>query len=42
MQNIAKFRLIVGLLVAQYVRIVANMSTFAISAQYVRMSFKEP
>ena len=44
MQNEAKFWLIVGLLCtsAQYVRIVANMSTFYISAQYVRMSFKEP
>ena len=27
---------------AQYVRIVANMSTFCISAQYVRMNLKEP
>ena len=46
MQNVAKFRLIVGLFStsAQYVRIVAYMSTFfsAISAQYVRMSLKEP
>ena len=44
MQNIAKFRQIFGSLStsAQYLRIVANMSTFAISAQYVRMSLKEP
>ena len=27
---------------AQYVRNVANMSTFSMSAQYVRMSLKEP
>ena len=37
MQNIAK-----SSAWAQYVQIVANMSVFAISAQYVRMSLKEP
>ena len=44
MQNVAKFRLIAGLYSTstQYVRIVANMSTFSILAQYVRMSLKEP
>ena len=44
MQNVAKFRLIEGLLVPQpsTYEIVANMSTFCISAQYVRMSLKEP
>ena len=45
MQNIAVFRLFLGGLLstsAQYVRKVANMSTFSISAQYVRMSLKEP
>ena len=42
MQNVAKFGLIEGLKYpAQYVQIVANMSTFCISAQYVRMSLKE-
>ena len=43
MQNVAKFRLIeVFSTSAQYVQIVANMSTFCISAQYVRMSLNEP
>ena len=44
MQNVAKFRLIVGLLVPQpsTYEWVAYMSTFSISAQYVRMGLKEP
>ena len=43
MQNVAKFRLLrVFSTSAQYVQIVANMSTFCVSAQYVRMSLKEP
>ena len=44
MQNVAKFRLIVGLQYLSQVRTNSGkyMSTFSISAQYVRMSLKEP
>ena len=42
--NVAVFRLFLDFkyLCPIYVRKVANMSTFSISAQYVRMSLKEP
>ena len=44
MQNVAKYRLIEGPLVPQTSTYEhwQNMSTFCISAQYVRMSLKDP
>ena len=44
MQNVAKFRLIVGLLVPQPSTYNSGkyVPLFSISAQYVRMSLKEP
>ena len=44
MQNVAKFRLIEGLLVPQPVRTnsAKYVHIFSISAQYVQMSIKEP